>query len=93
MRTNVPLQKRIHPPAGMVAPDLEGAREIIHRWSPFNQAEPPIMHMRDLYPNYFRVPVVACAEQDSIPFTVYINKEVFQSMAKDGMFIHNHDFH
>ena len=32
----VPPQERIHPPAGMVAHDLEGAREIIHCWSPFN---------------------------------------------------------
>ena len=29
-------QERIHPPTGMVAPTSEGAREIIHRWSPFN---------------------------------------------------------
>ena len=28
--TYVALHERIHPPMGMVAPDLEGAREIIH---------------------------------------------------------------
>ena len=73
----VPLQERIHPPMGMVAPDSEGAWEIIHRWSPFNQAEPLVAHMRDLYPNYFRVPVAARAEQYSISFPVYMNKEAF----------------
>ena len=37
LSTYVPLHERIHPPMGMVAPDLKGAREIIHCWSPFNQ--------------------------------------------------------
>ena len=58
----VPPYERIHPPTGMVTPDLEGAREIIHHWSPFNQEEPPVAHMRDLYPNYFQVPIAAHAE-------------------------------
>ena len=52
LSTYVPPQERIHPPTGTVALDLQGAREILHRWSPFNQAEPPVVHMRDLYPNY-----------------------------------------
>ena len=51
------------------------------------------MHMRDLYPNYFQVPVSARAKQYSIPFPIYMNKEVFQSVAKDEIFIRNHDFH
>ena len=68
LSTYVPSQERTHPLMGMVAPDLEGAREIIQRWSPFNQAEPPFAHMHDLYPNYFQVPVVARTEQYSIPF-------------------------
>ena len=55
----VPPYERIHPTVGMVAPNLEGAQEIIHRWSPFNQAEPLVAHMCDLYPNYFRVLVAA----------------------------------
>ena len=90
LSTYVPSHERIHPPMGMVAPDLEGAWEIIHCWSPFNQAERLVVHMRDLYPNYFRVPVAACAEQYSILFPVYLSKEAFQSMAEDGMFIRNH---
>ena len=51
------------------------------------------MHMRDLYPNYFRVPVAARADQYSTPFLVYMNKDAFQSVAEDGLFIRNHDFH
>ena len=95
LSTYVPSHERIHPSMGMVAPNLEGAREIIHRWSPFNQAERPVVHMHDLYPNYFRVSVAACSEQYSIPFLVYPSKETFQSMTEDGMFIrnHDHDFH
>ena len=77
----------------MVAVDLEGARVIIHRWSPFNWVEPLIAHMRDLYPNYLRVPVVARVEQYYISFPVYMNKEAFQSVAEDEMLIRNHDFH
>ena len=73
--TYVPSQERIHPPAGMVAHDLEGAREIIHHWSPFN----PVMHMHDLYPNYFRVLVVTPAEQYSIPFLVYMDKKALSN--------------
>ena len=53
LSTYVPPQERIHPPISMVAPDPKGARKIIHRWSLFNQAESPIMHMCNLYPNYF----------------------------------------
>ena len=51
------------------------------------------MPMRDLYPNYFRVPVAVRTDQYSIPFPVYLSKEAFQSVVEDGMFIHNHDFH
>ena len=77
----------------MVALDPEGAREIIHYWSPFNQAESPVAHMCDLYPNYFQVSMVARVEQYTIRFPVYMDKKAFQSVAEDGMFIYNHDFH
>ena len=33
LSTYIPSYERIHPSAGMVAPDLEGAQKIIHRWS------------------------------------------------------------
>ena len=58
----IPPQERVHPLTGMVALDLEGSLETIHRWSPFNQVESPVAHMRDLYPNYFQVPVAARVE-------------------------------
>ena len=93
LSTYVPPHERVYPPTGMVAPDLEGAQEIIHHWSPFNQAKPPIAHICDLYPNYFRVPMAARAEQYPISFPIYMNKEAFQSMAEDGILIRNHDFH
>ena len=93
LSTYVPPHERIAPPTGMVAPDLEGAREIIHRWSPFNQVERPVVHIHDLYPNYFRVPVTDHAEQYSIMFPAYLSKEAFQLVAEDGMFIRNNDFH
>ena len=48
--------------------------------------------MHDLYPNYFRMPVTARSEQYSIPLPDYVDKEDIQPMAKDGMFIHNHNF-
>ena len=51
LSTYVPPHERIPPPTGMVALDLEGAQEIIHRRSPFNQAEHPVVHICDLYPN------------------------------------------
>ena len=62
LSTYVPPQERIHSPTGMVTLDPEGALEIIHHWSPFNQTESMVAHVRDLYPNYFRVLVAACVE-------------------------------
>ena len=93
LSTYVSPQERIHPQTGIVSPDPGDAWEIIHRWSPFNQVESPVAHMRDLYPNYFRVPVVALAEKHTIPFPIYMDKEAFQLVAEDGMLICNHDFH
>ena len=93
LSTYIPPQKMIHLQIGMVALNPEGALEIIHCWNPFNQAESPIEHMRDLYPNYFRVPMVAHVEQYTISFLVYMDKEAFQLVAEDGMLIRNHDFH
>ena len=73
LSTYVPPHERIHSPTSMVTPNLEGALEIIQRWSPFNQAEP----MSNSYPNYFQVLVAARRKQYSIPFPIYMNKEAF----------------
>ena len=49
--------------------------------------------MRDLYLDYFQVPMTTRAEQYSILFPIYMNKEAFHSVAEDEMLIRNHDFH
>ena len=77
MSKYVPREERIHPLMGMVAPDPEGALEIIYRSSPFNQAESLVAHIRDLYPNYFRVLMADRAEQYTLSFPVYMDKEAF----------------
>ena len=76
-----------------VVRDLEDVMKIVHRWNPLNQEESPVTHMRNLYPNYFRMPVLACLEQYTIPLLVYMDKEDFQPVADDGMLIRNHNFH
>ena len=77
----------------MVASDLEGAREIIHRWRSFNQAEPSVAHLQTSILITSWVLAAAHVEKYSISFPVYMNKEAFQSVVQDRMFIHNHDFH
>ena len=37
--------------------------------------------------------MAACIEKYTILFPVYMDKEVFQSVAENGMLIRNHDFH
>ena len=78
----------------MVALDLEVAREIIDRWSPFNKRESLVTHMCDLYPTVLRVPMAARVEEYSTPFPFpgYLDRKSFQRMAEDGMLIHNHNF-
>ena len=89
----VPSQEWVHHSVDMVAPSPEGAREIIDLWIPFNKRESSVMHMCEFYLTVLRVPVGARAEQYSIPFHGYMDKETFQCMAKDGMLISNHNFH
>ena len=93
LSTYVPPLERVHPLTGMVAPDPKGLLEIVLRWILFNQEESPVVHMRDLYPNYFRIPMVAQSKRNTIPLPIYMDKDAFQPMAEDGMLIRNHDFH
>ena len=37
--------------------------------------------------------MAAHIKQYFFPFLLYMNKEAFQLVAEDGMFIRNHDFH
>ena len=41
LNTHVSPLERVHPSMGMVAPNLEGVLEIVHRWGLFNQVESP----------------------------------------------------
>ena len=77
LSTYVPPLERVHHPTGMMAPDPEGVLEISHRWNPFNQVESSVAHMRDLYSNYFWIPVVAFLEQYTIPLPIYMDKDAF----------------
>ena len=90
--TYVLPMERVHPSMDMMASDLGDVLKIVHRWSPLNQEESPVTRMHDLYQNYFRMLVTSCSEQYSIPFLIYIDKEDFQPVADDGMFIRNHNF-
>ena len=51
------------------------------------------MHMHDLYPTYYRVPVAACLEHYTIMFLTDMDKDAFQGVVNDGMLIRNHNFH
>ena len=73
----IPPQERVPLLADTMAPGPEGTREIIDRWSPFNKRESSVMHMCDLYPTLLRVPVAARAEQYSISFPGYMDRETF----------------
>ena len=52
-------QPKSTPPTDTMAPAIEDVVKLIRRWNPFNEEDSPIVHMRDLYPNYFRIPVAA----------------------------------
>ena len=89
----VPPQEWVPLSVDTMALGLEGAQEIIDRWSPFNRRESSVAHMHDLYPTFLWVSVAAYAEHYSIPFPDYIDRETFRCMAEDGMLIRNHNFH
>ena len=75
-----------------MAPNPEVVLKIIYQGSPFNKRESSIAHIHDLYPTLFLVLVATHAEEYSIPFPDYLDRESFQHVAEDGMLIHNHDF-
>ena len=83
--TYVPPLKRVHLSTDIVAPYVKDVLKIIRRWIPLNQEESSVLHMRDLYSNYFRIPVAARSEQYTILLPAYMDKEDFQPMANDGM--------
>ena len=76
----------------MLALGLDAARLIIDCWNPFNKRDSSIAHMRKLYLNNLRMPVVARVEEYSIPFPSYMDEKSYQRVVEDGMYIRNHDF-
>ena len=68
------------------------AQSIIDRWSPFNQRDTSIAHMRNLYPINHRIPIMVLSEEYFVPFLCYLDKMSYQCMAEDGMHMRNHDF-
>ena len=74
------------------APGPDAAQAIIDRWNPFKKRDSSVAHMLDLYPNNLRMLMVACVEEYSTPFPCFMDKKSYQHVAKDGMYIHNHDF-
>ena len=49
--------------------------------------------MRNLYPNYFQITVVAYSKQYIILLPIYKDKDAFRPVAKDEMLFPNHDFY
>ena len=73
--------------------DQETVRALINYWRPFDQRDPSVTHMCDLYPHGFRVAAVAHGKEYSISFPVNLDKRSYQRLAEDGMYMHNHDFY
>ena len=81
-----------HPSTDTSTPSPDVAWAIIDRWNSFDKRDYSAAHMLELYPNHLRIPVEARGEEYSIPFSSYMDKKSYQRLAKDGMFIPNHDF-
>ena len=54
----VPPLDRVRPYFDMEALNLEDVLKITHRWNPLNQEESLVTRMHDLYPKYFRMPMM-----------------------------------
>ena len=82
----------VRPTEDAPAPDQETARALINYWKHFNQRDPSVAHMHDLYPHSFCLPAAAREEEYSIPFPASLNKRSYEHVAEKGMYMHNHDF-
>ena len=80
------------PTEDALTPDQETNQALINYWRPFNQRNPSIAHMRDLYPHSFRLPMVARGEEYFIPFPANLDKRSYQHVVEDKMYMSNHDF-
>ena len=53
------------PSEDMSASGLDEARLIIDHWNPFDKRDSSIAHIRKLYPNLLRIPMVASAKEST----------------------------
>ena len=60
--------------------------------TPFNQRDTSVINMHELYLTNLRIQVRAVSEEYSIPFPSYMDGKSYEHVAKDGMYIRNHDF-
>ena len=79
-----------------MAPEPEGAQEIINRWKPFNRGESPVAHMEQLYPALLRRSVATRAEGKGEEYVVsvpaYACKDELKWVVEDSMLIRNRNF-
>ena len=81
-----------HPVAGASAPYQEAARLLVRKCNPCDMRDSSVAHIRNLYPHIFRFPVVARSKEYFIPFPNYLDKGSYQRVAKEVMYIRNHNF-
>ena len=86
------MMKWEQPSSGAPSSGPYTAQSIIDRWSPFNQRDTSIAHMRNLYPINHHIPIMVLSEEYFVPFLGYLDKKSYQCMAEDGMHMRNHDF-
>ena len=97
------LLNSYHPPRGPVppmeevlAPEPDGAQEIIDYWRPFNRGESPVDHLHDLYLALLRMPIIVWVEGRGEEYAILaptsIDKEDLLQMVEDGMLVRNCNF-
>ena len=81
-----------HPVAGAPTPYQEASWLLVRKCNPFDMRDSLVAHICDLYPHIFRFPVVALSKEYFIPFPSYLDKGSYQRVAKEVMYIRNHNF-
>ena len=92
LRSFVQMMEWDRPSVDTPALGPKAAQSIIDRWAPFNKRDSFVVHMCNLYPTLLQVSVVARAEEYSILFHGFMDRNSLHHVAEDGMCIHNHDF-
>ena len=68
----IPLQGQAPPVERVAVLGLEGAREIIKRWEPFNRGESSATYLERLYPAMLRMPVEVLVEGKGEKYAISI---------------------